>query len=105
VYARTFHTGNTVIVGDSLEDVRSGLEGGARVIGVASGTTTAEQLAAAGADVVLPDLRDAHRLLHEIRAITGIVGPGLVRLITHLDVSAAAARKAGEILADLVRTS
>jgi threonine aldolase len=58
--------------------------------------------------VVLKVGERAERLVADARAagvLTGIVGPGLVRLITHLDVSAAAARKAGEILADLVRTS
>jgi phosphoglycolate phosphatase len=69
-YSCTFHRGNTVIVGDSLEDVRSGLEGGARVVAVASGTTPAEMLAEAGADVVLPDLTDPVRLLQEIHQLT-----------------------------------
>lgn len=61
-----FHRDNTVIVGDSLEDVRTGLEGGARVIGVASGTTTAEQLRSAGAQHVLSDLTSTTTLLHFI---------------------------------------
>ncbi|MFC9734188.1 HAD family hydrolase [Streptomyces roseolus] len=66
-----FDRDNTVIVGDSLEDVRTGLEGGARVIGVASGTTTEEQLRAAGADHVMPDLgstRTLLRLIGQVRA-------------------------------------
>lgn len=69
-YAGSFHKGNTVIVGDSLEDVRTGLEGGARVVAVASGTTPADRLAEAGADVVLPDLTDSGRLIQEIRVLT-----------------------------------
>jgi phosphoglycolate phosphatase-like HAD superfamily hydrolase len=69
-YGGTFDVRNTVIVGDSLEDVRTGREGGARVIAVASGTTSQDLLAAAGADVVLPDLTDAVRLLRGIRALT-----------------------------------
>jgi phosphoglycolate phosphatase-like HAD superfamily hydrolase len=69
-YGGTFDVRSTVIVGDSLEDVRTGREGGARVIAVASGTTSQDLLAAAGADVVLPDLTDAVRLLQEIRALT-----------------------------------
>ncbi|MGI5259324.1 HAD hydrolase-like protein [Streptomyces angustmyceticus] len=32
---------NTVIIGDSLEDVRTGLVGGASVLGVTSGKTSA----------------------------------------------------------------
>jgi phosphoglycolate phosphatase-like HAD superfamily hydrolase len=74
-YGGTFHRGNTVIVGDSLEDVRTGREGGARVIAVASGTTSEDRLAEAGADVVLPDLTDAARLLQEIRELTDRAGP------------------------------
>ncbi|MEU3159082.1 HAD family hydrolase [Streptomyces griseoincarnatus] len=58
-----FHRDNTVIVGDSLEDVRTGLEGGAKVIAVASGTTTEQQLRAAGAEHVLPDLTATKALL------------------------------------------
>ncbi|CQR61774.1 HAD family hydrolase [Streptomyces leeuwenhoekii] len=61
-----FTRDNTVIVGDSLEDVRTGLEGGARVIAVASGTTTEQQLRAAGADHVLPDLTATAVLLRLI---------------------------------------
>ena len=69
-YESAFHKGNTVIVGDSLEDVRTGLEGGAHVVAVASGTTPADRLAEAGADVVLPDLTDPGRLIQEIRVLT-----------------------------------
>ncbi|MFH8255256.1 HAD family hydrolase [Streptomyces roseolus] len=67
-----FDRDNTVIVGDSLEDVRTGLEGGARVIGVASGTTIEEQLRAAGADHVVSDLSSARTLL---RLIGGTQAP------------------------------
>ncbi|WP_417185358.1 HAD family hydrolase [Streptomyces scabiei] len=62
---RFTHT-NTVIIGDSLEDVRTGLEGGAPVIGIASGKTTAAELTAAGADLVLDSLEDVARLLEAI---------------------------------------
>ncbi|MFD7550545.1 HAD family hydrolase [Streptomyces sp. NPDC059816] len=61
-----FNRDNTVIVGDSLEDVRTGLEGGARIIAVASGTTSAQQLHDAGASHVLPDLTSATALLRLI---------------------------------------
>ncbi|MER6847706.1 haloacid dehalogenase-like hydrolase [Streptomyces flaveolus] len=65
-YGGPFNRDNTVIVGDSLEDVRTGLEGGARVIAVASGTTTEQQLRAAGAQHVLADLTSATTLLRLI---------------------------------------
>lgn len=62
-YGGQFTRENTVIVGDSLEDVRTGVEGGARVVGVAAGRTSAGALRDAGADVVLPDLTDVGSLL------------------------------------------
>ncbi|MFJ6569813.1 HAD family hydrolase [Streptomyces sp. NPDC091292] len=65
-YGYAFDRSNTVIVGDSLEDVRTGREGGARVVGVASGTTSAAALTAAGADGVMADLTEVSRLLHLI---------------------------------------
>ncbi|MGW7423551.1 HAD hydrolase-like protein [Streptomyces sp. NPDC054813] len=61
-----FSRADTVIIGDSLEDVRTGLEGSAPVIGVASGKTTAAELSTAGADVVLDSLEDVPRLLDAI---------------------------------------
>ncbi|MGW1599796.1 HAD family hydrolase [Streptomyces eurythermus] len=69
VYGQFFSRTNTVIIGDSLQDVHTGREGGAKVIGVASGTTSAQQLAEAGADRVMPDLTDVDRLqevIHEL---------------------------------------
>ncbi|GAA4802975.1 HAD family hydrolase [Streptomyces ziwulingensis] len=62
-YGHRFSARSTVIIGDSLEDVRTGREGGAHVIGVASGTTSAEELSKAGANHVIPDLTNSERLL------------------------------------------
>ncbi|MEW1633483.1 haloacid dehalogenase-like hydrolase [Streptomyces sp. NPDC093801] len=62
-YGYVFNRTNTIIIGDSLQDVITGQQGGAQVIGVASGTTSAERLMAAGADRVLPDLTDTDQLL------------------------------------------
>ncbi|MFJ5851174.1 HAD family hydrolase [Streptomyces sp. NPDC092903] len=64
-----FDRANTVIIGDSRQDVVTGLEGGARVIGVASGTTSTQQLAEAGAHDVMPDLHDVEGLLSRIRGV------------------------------------
>lgn len=69
-HGTAFTRSNTVIVGDSLEDVRTGLEGGAPVIGIASGKTTSSQLASAGAEVVLDSLEDVSQLLSVITAVT-----------------------------------
>ncbi|MEV4225575.1 haloacid dehalogenase-like hydrolase [Streptomyces bobili] len=69
-----FTSSNTVIIGDSLEDVRTGIEGGASVIGIASGKTTARELTSAGADAVLDSLEDVPRLLAEIATVTHTFG-------------------------------
>lgn len=71
-YETGFTRSNTVIIGDSLEDVRTGLEGGAPVIGVASGKTSADELQSAGADAVLESLEDVPKLLHTIIAVTRV---------------------------------
>ncbi|MYU06013.1 HAD hydrolase-like protein [Streptomyces sp. SID8366] len=64
-----FNAHSTVIIGDSLEDVRTGREGGARVLAVASGTTSAADLRNAGADRVVPELTDTAHILRLIREI------------------------------------
>ncbi|MEU7576745.1 haloacid dehalogenase-like hydrolase [Streptomyces sp. NPDC041068] len=69
-HGTAFTRANTVIIGDSLEDVRTGLEGGASVLGVASGKTSAQELAAAGAHVVLDDLEDVQRLVDAVKSVT-----------------------------------
>jgi phosphoglycolate phosphatase len=59
---------DTVIIGDTVLDVVTGRRAGAGVVAVATGPATAGELAAAGADVVLPDLRDTPAV---VAAITG----------------------------------
>ncbi len=49
--------GALVYVGDHVGDVVGALGAGALAVAVATGPTAADELAAAGADVVLPDLR------------------------------------------------
>ncbi|MEU6352894.1 haloacid dehalogenase-like hydrolase [Streptomyces sp. NPDC047072] len=62
-YGVLFDRSNSVIIGDSLEDVRTGREGGGvPVIGIASGTTSAAELERVGADVVLRSLEDVEAL-------------------------------------------
>lgn len=55
--------GPIVLVGDTPRDVAAGRVGGAGVVAVATGRYTEAELAAAGADAVLPDLRDTRTLL------------------------------------------
>ncbi|MGW4895647.1 HAD family hydrolase [Kitasatospora sp. NPDC004240] len=58
--------GDIVLIGDTPHDVRAGRAGGARVIAVASGTSGEEVLRAAGADVVLADLRDTAAVIDAV---------------------------------------
>jgi phosphoglycolate phosphatase-like HAD superfamily hydrolase len=65
-YGVSFGPTTTVLVGDTPRDVRAGLDGGARVVGVASGSDSMDVLRDAGADAVLPDLRDAGTVVRVI---------------------------------------
>jgi phosphoglycolate phosphatase-like HAD superfamily hydrolase len=57
-YATEFGPGSTVLVGDTLRDVEAGRQGGAWVIGVATGIDSEATLRQAGAHEVLADLAD-----------------------------------------------
>ena len=56
------HPGRAVIVGDTRHDVRCAKQNGMRCLAVATGFTPAEQLADAGADLVLDTLSDTDRI-------------------------------------------
>jgi phosphoglycolate phosphatase-like HAD superfamily hydrolase len=57
-YGTAFAATATVLVGDTPLDVAAGRAGGARVVTVATGPYTVEELRATDPDAVLPDLRD-----------------------------------------------
>lgn len=59
---------DVILIGDTPLDVAAAREGGARAVGVATGPYDEADLEAAGADAVLPDLRDTERV---VRAILG----------------------------------
>lgn len=59
----------TVLVGDTPLDVEAGKSGGARVIGVATGESSASALRDAGADVVLADLEDLPAFLRALERV------------------------------------
>jgi phosphoglycolate phosphatase len=67
-YGADFTGPSTVLIGDTPLDVAAALATGARAVGVATGSFTAADLAAAGAHAVLPDLTDASLVL---AAVTG----------------------------------
>lgn len=53
----------TVVIGDTPHDIRCAHAIGARVIAVATGSYSVEQLIEAGADIALPDLSDTDHVL------------------------------------------
>ena len=65
-YGEPFTAANTVLVGDTLHDVRAAHEGGARIVAVATGATPAAALHHAGAETVLPDLTDLDQTTQSI---------------------------------------
>jgi phosphoglycolate phosphatase len=58
----------SVVIGDTPHDVACARAIGARVLAVATGNFSEEDLQAAGADVTLPDLSDTDRALHALAA-------------------------------------
>jgi phosphoglycolate phosphatase len=63
VYGQDYGGQATVLIGDTPLDVEAALTSDARAVGVATGHSTAAELAAAGADVVLNDLSDTESVV------------------------------------------
>ncbi len=62
-HSSAFTRTNTIVVGDSVQDVQTGHDGGARVVAVASGRDDASVLRAAGAELVWTDLTDTDHVV------------------------------------------
>jgi len=62
-YGADFSGASTALVGDTPLDVEAARATGARAVAVATGSYSAAELAAAGADAVLPDLTDTALVL------------------------------------------
>ncbi len=58
-----------VLIGDTPRDVQAALDADVHVVAVASGIHSAEELSAAGASIVLPDLRDVSALIDRLRVL------------------------------------
>jgi phosphoglycolate phosphatase len=80
-YGSDFAGLSTVLVGDTPLDVAAALATGARAVGVATGSFSAAEIAAAGAHAVLPDLTDTALVLAAVTgAFTGLAeGAGRAR--------------------------
>ena len=64
----------TVLIGDTVLDVEAGLVGGARVIAVATGVSSIDELRHSGADAVLPDLTDVDAFVDTLKEVIAL-GP------------------------------
>lgn len=68
-YGKTFDESSTVLIGDTLLDVKAAHDGGARVIAVATGVYSVGALTDAGADVVLADVSDLDAFLSALLTV------------------------------------
>jgi phosphoglycolate phosphatase len=73
---REFGGGSTVLVGDTPLDVAAARATRARAVAVATGSYSEADLAAAGADVVLPDLSHTPRVVAAVTGRSGAEGAG-----------------------------
>ncbi|MFI0350941.1 HAD family hydrolase [Actinomadura sp. 9N407] len=74
-YRQAFGPSTTVLIGDTPKDVEAGHQGGARVVAVATGATSEQQLRDAGAELVLASLEDTAAVVRSVLGVTGPVGP------------------------------
>lgn len=65
-YGQGFRPERVVVIGDTPLDMAAAHEVGVRAVGVATGSSTADELAAAHADAVLPDLTDTAAVVHAV---------------------------------------
>lgn len=68
-YGCTFDRSSTILIGDTPLDVKAGRDGGAKVIAVAGGVHSVDELVACGPDATLPDLVDTRAFLATLTAV------------------------------------
>ncbi|MCA1605843.1 MAG: haloacid dehalogenase-like hydrolase [Actinobacteria bacterium] len=69
-YSRTFHPELVVVIGDTPLDVAAAHEVGVRAVGVATGSSTVDELTTPNADAVLPDLTDTSAIVQAVYGAT-----------------------------------
>jgi phosphoglycolate phosphatase-like HAD superfamily hydrolase len=74
-YGKSFDDESTILIGDTLLDVKAAHDGGAKVIAVATGVYSVEQLAATGPDATLSSLADLEHFLQVLLSVR--TGSGL----------------------------
>jgi phosphoglycolate phosphatase-like HAD superfamily hydrolase len=70
-HGTTFAGRATVLIGDTPRDVEAALVNGASAVAIATGHFGVDDLAAAGAHVVLPDLTDTAAVVAAVRMVVG----------------------------------
>lgn len=70
-YGKTFDESSTILIGDTTLDVKAAHDGGAKVIAVATGIYSVDQLTKAGADVVLENVADPGVFLSALLTVRG----------------------------------
>jgi phosphoglycolate phosphatase-like HAD superfamily hydrolase len=65
-HLRPFTPDEVVLIGDTPHDVHAALTAGVRLVAVATGRNTEDELRAAGADVVVDDLSDLDELIRQV---------------------------------------
>ncbi|MGH3899808.1 MAG: HAD family hydrolase [Pseudonocardiaceae bacterium] len=68
-YGRIFEPDGIVVIGDTPLDMAAAREVGVRAVGVATGSSTVEDLMAAQASIVLPDLADTEAVIRAVRRV------------------------------------
>lgn len=68
-YKTVFPLERTVLIGDTPRDIEAARAGGVRVVAVATGQSTVEQLAACSPDAVFPDLASTQAVLATIQEL------------------------------------
>lgn len=58
----TFDNPHTILIGDTPKDIHAGLTAGVQVIAVASGKSNTEELRAAGATIIIDNLKDPEHI-------------------------------------------
>lgn len=71
---------DVVLIGDTPLDIAAAAQSGAGIVAVATGRYSADELRAAGASVVLPDLTDADRVVAEVLAAQPMTPSSAVEL-------------------------
>lgn len=71
-FGSRFNPEQTVVIGDTPRDITCAIAGYAASLGVATGRYTADELRAAGASAVLPDLTDTERVVKLLLDLTDL---------------------------------